>query len=83
METRKIRKGSKYYDTPFFLKKARAFSILLRWIAQAIKKGDNLTNSIQKEFKDLIKGLGSTVKESQNLRNKVSINIIYSHYRWR
>jgi ribosomal protein S7 len=82
LETRKVRKASKYYEVPFFLKKARALSILLRWVVNSIRKQGSLKN-IQAEFLEMIHETGNTVKEAKALRTKVANNIMFSHYRWR
>lgn len=78
LETKKIRKGSKFYEVPFFLKKSRSLSLILRWTAKSIQK-----QGFNQELKDLIHDAGSTIKECKLLRNKVVANIIYSHYRWK
>ena len=83
LETRKVRKGSKFYDVPFIIKKSRAVSLLLRWVVKSIRKHPNLFLGINNEFKDLISGLGTTNKESRTLRAKVASNIMYSHFRWK
>jgi small subunit ribosomal protein S7 len=84
IETRKVRKGSKFYDVPFPIKKSRALSLLLRWVAKSIRKQrTHLSAGIKKEFHDLVLNVGTTIKESKALHNKVSANIMYSHYRWR
>lgn len=84
LETRKIRRGSKYYDVPMFLKKSRSVSLLLRWVVKSLRKQKlSVDNNIKNEVKEILKGTGNTVKESKILRNKVSDNIKYSHYRWR
>jgi len=81
METHKVRKGSKIYEIPFFLKKNRAFGLLLRWLVQAIrKKKKPLLTTLQHEFQDLI---SFASKESKALHVKITTNIIYSHFRWR
>ena len=94
LETRKVRKGSKYYDVPFPIKKARALSLLLRWTTRAISssstrgnskgKSAGLSQKVHGEFIDLINGelRSNSVKESKALRSKVAANIIYSHFRW-
>ena len=38
LETVKVRKGSKYYDFPYYIKPQRSISILLRWSVKYIKK---------------------------------------------
>jgi small subunit ribosomal protein S7 len=88
LETRKVRKGSKFYDVPFLMKKSRAFSIMLRWFVKAIRKNQNLkfkalSLGITNEFKDVVSRTGFTVKESKNLRTKVASNIMFSHFRWK
>jgi len=82
LETRKIRKASKYYDVPFFLKESRSFSILLRWITKAIRNFGTI-NSLNKEIQNLLEETGSTFKEAKTLRIKVANNIMFSHFRWK
>lgn len=82
LETRKVRKASKYYEVPFFVKKARALSLLLRWVVNSIRKQGGLKN-IKTELFDMINETGSTIKEAKALRTKVANNIMFSHYRWR
>jgi small subunit ribosomal protein S7 len=86
LETRKVRKGSKFYEVPYPIKKSRALSLLLRWVTKSIRKqATHLNVGLKNEFQDLIdnEGKGTTIKESKALNNKVSANIMYSHYRWR
>jgi small subunit ribosomal protein S7 len=82
LETRKVRKASKHYDVPFFLKESRRFSILLRWFVKAIRKQGRL-NALQQEIQNIFLETGSTLAESKALRLKVSNNIMFSHYRWK
>ncbi len=85
LETVKVRKGSKYYDVPYYIKPQRSISILLRWSVKSIKKHleKSLEKKIQREFKELSLSSGSTFKESKQLRQKVATNIMFSHYRWK
>jgi ribosomal protein S7 len=85
METKKVRKGAKYYDVPFFLKPKRGFTFFFRWFSQSIKeKNKNFFNlKLKKEIFNLILKNGSSVKESKLLKKKVKQNIKYSHYRWK
>jgi ribosomal protein S7 len=82
LETRKVRKASKHYDVPFFLKEPRRLSILLRWFVKAIRKQGRL-NVLQQEIQNLFLETGSTIAEAKALRLKVSNNIMFSHYRWK
>jgi ribosomal protein S7 len=85
LETRKVRKGSKYYDVPFYMKKNRSLLLLLRWIVRSVRKHSvkGLSKKLQMEMRDLIKGSGFTYKEYKLLRLRVASNVIYSHYRWK
>ena len=84
LETVSVRKGSKFYEVPVFIKVSRQNSIMLKWVVISIKrKNSSLENNIVNEFKDLLKNQGSAVQNFQSLRKKISSNIRYSHYRWR
>ena len=85
LETVKVRKGSKYYEVPYYIKSQRSFSLMFRWIIKGIKKqnGKSIDSKIKNEFKLLLKNKGNAVKEAKTLRKKVVTNIIYSHYRWK
>jgi ribosomal protein S7 len=85
METKKVRKGAKYYDVPFLLKPKRGFTFFFRWFSQSIKskKEKTFDLKIKKEIFDLILKDGSSVKESKLLRKKVKKNLKFSHYRWK
>jgi len=84
LETRKIRKGSKFYDVPYPIKKSRAVSLLLRWVTKAVRKQTtHLKFGLKNEIQDLIDNVGATIKEKKALHNKISANYMYSHYRWR
>ena len=85
LETVKVRKGSKYYEVPYYIKSQRSFSLMFRWIIKGIKKqnGKSIDSKIKNEFKLLLKNKGNAIKEAKTLRKKVVTNIIYSHYRWK
>ncbi len=84
LETRQIRKGSKFFDVPFFLKKKRSILLALRWFTKAIKarKDRSLNRKILVEIEDLVNKTGQSYKSALTLRKKVSKNIFYGHFRW-
>jgi ribosomal protein S7 len=82
LETKNVRKASKHYDVPFFLKSTRSFSLVLRWFVRAIRKQGGL-RAFNKEIYNILLQKGQTVKEVTALRQKVSKNIMFSHYRWK
>ncbi len=85
LETRKVRRGSKYYDVPFFMKKKRSLLLALRWFTKGVKarKEVNLKNKFVLEFEDLMNSSGLAYKESKALKKRVLSNTLYSHYRWK
>jgi len=86
LETRQVRKGSKYYDVPFDIKENRRLSLALRWVARGIRKRPEagLINQLQAEFHDLASlKKGYTVREKKILQKRVRANIKYIHFRWR
>lgn len=85
LETIKVRKGSKYYEVPYYIKTQRSLSLMFRWIVKGIKKQNSKTviSKIKNELQSLLRNQGTAIKEAKILRKKVIINIIYSHYRWK
>ncbi len=83
-DTKKVRKGPKYYDVPYRLSLKRSQILVLRWFSQAIKAktARSLTIKIKNEIQDLITLNGSTYSEIVKLRKHVLANLMYSHYRW-
>ena len=82
LETRKVRRGAKYFDVPFFLTRKRSYSLLLRWLAAVLRRGHS-SLELSKEFRALLAGQGATLQEAKALRQRVAANLIYAHYRWR
>ncbi len=85
LETRKVRRGSKYYDVPFFMKKKRSLLLALKWFTKAVKsrKEIGLGSKFIAEFEDLMHKSGSAYKEAKVLKKRVLSNTLYSHYRWK
>ena len=83
-DTKKVRKGPKYYDVPFKLKIKRSQLIMLRWFSKAVKSKNlrSVNLKIQDEVENLINFNGSTFAEISKLRQHVLSNLMYSHYRW-
>jgi len=83
-ETKKVRKGPKYYDVPCKLKNRRSLLLVLRWFSKAIKEKNyrKITDRIQSELDDFKSAKGSTFSEVSKLRKKVLANLMFSHYRW-
>jgi ribosomal protein S7 len=86
LETREIRKGSVFYQVPFFIKNKRSCALILKWLSKTVKlksHGPNLKTNILKELKSISINKGNTFSESKKLKELVSNNIMHSHYRWR
>ena len=83
-DTKKVRKGPKYYDVPCKLKVKRSQLLVLRWFSKAVKSKNlrTITLKIQDECENLIYYEGSTFAEILKVRKHVLSNIMYSHYRW-
>ena len=86
LETREIRKGSVFYQVPFFIKSKRSYSLILKWLSKAVKSKSQspfLGVNLSKEIKALSINKGNTFNEAKKLKETVSNNIMHSHYRWR
>ncbi len=83
-DTKKVRKGPKYYDVPFKLKIKRSQLIMLRWFSKAVKTKNlrSVNLKLQDEVENLTNFNGSTFSEISKLRKHVLSNLMYSHYRW-
>ena len=80
LETRKVRKGSKYYDVPFYISRNRSRSIVYRWLAKSL---DKPRANLDQEWKEIVLDEGYANKESEILIQRVAANMRYSHYRWK
>lgn len=85
LETIKVRKGSKYYDVPYFIKQKRSLSIALRWAVKTIRaqKGPSLDKKIHSGLHEVFGGEGFAHKQAAILKKRVAANIMYSHFRWK
>ena len=81
LETRKVRRGAKYYDVPFYLSRKRSTSLVYRWLARSFKVKPKA--SLEYEWTEIIMGRGFATKEAELLRQRISANMRYSHYRWK
>ena len=85
LETIKIRKGSKYYDVPYFIKQKRILSIALRWAVKAIRaqNASSLDQKIHSGLSEVFQGQGLANKQAKILKKRVAANVMYSHFRWK
>lgn len=83
-DTKKVRKGPKYYDVPYRLRIKRSQLLTLRWFSKAVKSNNSrtLTSKIGEELEAVVHLNGSTTSEIAKLRQHVLDNLMYSHYRW-
>lgn len=84
LEVRPRRVGGATYQVPVEVRPERRLSLGMRWLIGAARKrsGKPMMERLADEFVDAAQGVGTAVKERDNVHRMAEANKAFAHYRW-
>lgn len=84
LEVKSRRVGGSNYQVPVEVRGPRKLTLAMRWLIDNSRKRKERTFSerLAGELGDCAKGVGTTVKQREDLHRMAESNKAFSHYRW-
>lgn len=82
LEVRSRRVGGATYQVPMEVKPARKTILVMRWLLEAARKqkGQNMTNALYSEMKNILENTGTVMKKREDLHKMAEANRAFAHF---
>ena len=84
LEVKARRVGGANYQVPVEVKPARAQTLMLRWLVNAVRArgGKTMADKLASEIIDASNNTGAAVKKKEDTHKMAEANKAFAHYRW-
>ena len=84
LEVKARRVGGANYQVPVEVKPARAQTLMLRWLVNAVRArgGKTMAEKLANEIIDASNNTGAAVKKKEDTHKMAEANKAFAHYRW-
>ena len=84
LEVKARRVGGANYQVPVEVKPARAQTLMLRWLVNAVRSrgGKTMADKLASEIIDASNNTGAAVKKKEDTHKMAEANKAFAHYRW-